>query len=289
MDLESTISTIGAYIPDELEQTIDAVGNLIPSQISFMSMVQFLLYFSAANLILGGLGRIVLGKRSSLNHSLSSAMAILFIYAATLVIYTFQPWDLEKYLSPLPFVGFYGDYIVLFPFSRTDITAWCSGTLSLIILAFLVNLLDTFLPKGKSIISWYILRFLTVLLAMVLHYAVHWAFNTYLPEVLVTYAPTILLFLLIGLLFLGAVNLILGVILAVMDPLFGAVYAFFFSNIIGKQLTKAFFSSMILGIVFYLMDRFGYSAIAVSPAALVSYGPLLAVLMALWYLLGHVL
>lgn len=289
MDFESTRSTIATYIPEELEEAVSAVGDLIPSQISLISMLQFLLYFSAANLILGGLGRIILGKRSSLNHALSSAMGILFVYAATVVVYTFQPWDLEKFLSPLPFVNFYGEYIVLFPFSQGDISAWCSSILSLIVLAFLVNLLDTFLPKGKNIVSWYFLRFLTVLLAMGLHYLVHWVSITYLPHNLVTYTPVILLFLLIGLLFLGLLNLILGIVLTVMDPLFGAVYTFFFSNIIGKQLTKAVFSSLIVGLVFYLMDIFGYTAIGISASTLLSYGPLLAVLLVLWYLLGHVL
>lgn len=289
MDLESTLSTIAAQLPEELEEAVAVLGQRIPTEISLMSMLQFLLYFAAGNLLLGVLGRVVLGKRSSLNHSLSSVMGILFVYTATVVVYTFQPWNLKDFLSPLPFVNFYGDYIVLFPFAHGDIPAWCSGALSLIILAFLVNLLDTFLPKGKSVLSWYVLRFLSVGLSMGLHYLVHWAFNTYLPDILVSYAPMILLFLLIGLLFLGVINLILSVILAVVDPFFGAVYAFFFSNIIGKQLTKAVFSSIILGVVFYLMDLFGYTAIAITASALVSYAPLLAVLLVLWYLLGHML
>lgn len=289
MDLESTLSTVSAYIPEELGDALSAVGKYIPTEISFISMLQFLLYFAAASLILGVLSRVVLGKRSSLNHSLSSSMGILFIYVATVVIYTFKPWNLASLLSPLPFVNFYGDYIVLFPFLQGDIPSICSGALSLIILAFLVNLLDTFVPKGKTIISWYLLRFVTIVLAMLLHYAVHWAFNTYLPDVLVTYAPVILLFLLIGMLLLGLLNLILGVALTVMNPIFGAIYTFFFSNIIGKQLTKAVFSSVIVCLVFFLMEYLGYSAISITASALGAYIPLLVVLLILWYLIGHVL
>ena len=289
MDLESTLATISEYIPEELDNAVTAVGQLIPAEIGVVPMLQFLLYFAAASLILGVLSRIVLGKRSSLNHSLSSSMGILFIYVMTVVVYTFKPWNLENFLSPLPFVNFYGDYIVLFAFRQWNALSYCSELLSLIILAFLVNLLDTFIPKGKSIIGWYFLRFVTVVLAMGLHYLVHWAFNTYLPDVLVTYAPTILLLLLIGMLMLGVVNLVLGIALAVMNPIFGAIYTFFFSNIIGKQLTKAVFSSLIVGIVFFLMDYFGYAAIAISAPALLAYGPLIAVLLVLWYLMGHVL
>ena len=257
MDLESTLATVSEYIPEELENAITAVGEYIPTQISFTTMLQFLLYFAAASLILGVLSRFILGKRSSLNHSLSSAMGILFIYVVTVVIYTFKPLFFAELLSPLPFVNFYGDYIVLFPFAPGDIPALCSGALSLIILAFLVNLLDTFIPKGKTIVGWYLLRLVSIVLAMGLHYVVHWAFNTYLPDVLVTYAPMILLFLLVFMLLLSVLNLVLGVALTVMNPIFGAIYTFFFSNIIGKQLTKAVFSSLIVGIIFFLLDYFG--------------------------------
>lgn len=289
MDLESTLATVSEYLPEELEDAVTAVGQLIPAQIGVVSMLQFLLYFAAASLILGVLSRIVLGKRSSLNHSLSSSMGILFIYVVTVVVYTFRPWNLDSFLSPLPFVNFYGDYIVLFAFRQWNTFSLCSELLSLLILAFLTNLMDTFIPKGKSILGWYILRFVTIGLAMALHYLVHWAFNTYLPEGIVTYAPMILLLLLIGMLMLGVVNLLLGIALAVVNPIFGAIYTFFFSNIIGKQLTKAVFSCLIVGIVFFLMDYFGYAAIAISAPALLAYGPLIAVLLILWYLIGHVL
>ena len=56
--------------------------------------------------------------------------------------------------------------------------------LSLIILAFLVNLLDTFIPRGKSILGWFCLRLITVGLSMGLHLLVHWAFNTYAPTMI---------------------------------------------------------------------------------------------------------
>ena len=289
MDLESTLATISEYIPEEIGEAVTAVGQLIPAEISVVSMLQFLLYFAAACLILGVLSRVVLGKRSSLNHALSSSMAILFIYVITVVVYTFRPWNLVSFLSPLPFVNFYGDYIVLYAFQKWNALTYCGELLSLIILAFLVNLLDTVIPKGKSIVGWYLWRFVTVVLAMGLHYLVHWAFNTYLPEGIVTYAPTILLLLLVGMLMLGVVNLVLGIALAVVNPIFGAIYTFFFSNIIGKQLTKAVFSSLIVGIVFFLTDYFGYAAIAITAPALLAYGPLLAVLLVLWYLMGHVL
>lgn len=304
MDFESTLSTIATYLPEELDQAIDKAASYIPqeltdviwhassylpSEIDMVSTAYFMLYFAAASLILGILGRIVLGKRSSLNHSLSSAMGIFFVYAATIVIYTFKPWNLEALLSPLPFVTFAGDYLIVLPITDCQIPALCTQVLSLVILAFLINLLDSFTPKGNNVISWYLMRFITVLLCMAVHLLVSWAFRTYLPEVLVTYAPTVLLLLLAFMLLSGVLNLILGLVIAVTNPFLGAMYTFFFSNVIGKQVSKAIFTSAILCVVFYLLDFFGYTVICISAVSLLTYIPLALVLLLLWYLIGHVL
>jgi hypothetical protein len=109
-------------------------------------------------------------------------MGILFIYAVTIVVYTFKPWSLELLLSPLPFVTFAGDFLILLPIFDTAFPMLCSQILSLVILSFLVNLTDSFMPKGKTVPGWYMLRFLTVILCMGLHLGVSWAFRTFLPE-----------------------------------------------------------------------------------------------------------
>ena len=208
MDLETTLATISdhipetldkvisgasAYMPRELSDVIRHASSYIPRKLDFISVAEFMLYFIAASLILSVLGRIFLGKRSSLNHSLSSVMGILFIYAATVIIYTFKPWNLEILLSPLPFVTFSEDYLILLPITDSQFPALCTEILSLVILSFLVNLVDTYLPKGNNVISWYLMRFITIALSMMLHLLVCWAFETYLPDVLVKYAPTALL------------------------------------------------------------------------------------------------
>lgn len=304
MDLDSTLSTAAAYLPQDLDQVIsDAVSyfppelrqvirhasSYIPAEVDLIASAQFMLYFAAASLILGVLSRVVLGKRSSLNHSLSSVMGILFIYAVTIVVYTFKPWNLELLLSPLPFVTFSGEYLIVLPIADTELPALCTEVLSLVILAFLVNLLDTFVPKGKTVIGWYLLRFFSVFVSMVLHLLVRWAFRTYLPELLVTYAPTVLLVLLVFMLLSGVLSLMLGLVISIANPFLGAMYTFFFSSVIGKQLSKAVFSSMILCAVVYLLEYFGYTVICITAAALTAYIPLAIVLLLLWYLIGHAL
>lgn len=261
----------------------------IPANIDIISMMKFIGVFTFGILFIGLLGRVVLGKRSSLNHSVSSAMGILFIYAMTIVIYTFDPYALSKYLAPLPFVKFSGDVLHIFTFKGAAYSEICREVLSMIILAFLVNLLDSWIPKGRKFGTWLTYRLMTVLLAMVLHYLVKWAFNAFLPGVLVTYAPTILVCILVAMLALGLANVILSLVLTVVNPIIGALYTFFFSNFIGKQISKAVFTTAILCAVVFALNYFGYAAIGISSGVLGNYVPLLAILVILWYLLGYVL
>ena len=288
-ELEAAIQTAAAYIPKEISGVIRHAASYLPAELDFVTAAQFLLYFTAASLVLGVLGRIILGKRSSLNHSLSAVMAILFVYAVTIVVYTLQPWNLQSFLSPLPFVTFSGDYLIVLPLTDTQFPALCAQILSLIILAFLVNLLDTFIPQGESLLSWLLLRLVMILSSMALHWAVCWAFRTYLPDILVTYAPMILLGVLVFMLLSGVINLIFSLLIIMTNPFMGAMYTFFFSNIVGKQITKAIFSSFLICIVFYLLEMFGFTVISITSAALLAYIPLALVMLLLWYLVGRVL
>ncbi len=304
MDLDSVISAIGEHIPADIGQAVTAVAaslpreitdtlksaaSYLPAQIDLWNTAQFILYFTAAVMITGLLGRVALGKRSSLNRSLSSAIGILFIYVLTVIVYTFRPWNLHDLLSPLPFVRFSGEYLFIMPITGTRFTALCTEVLSLIILSFVVNILDTVLPNGESFISWYLMRFLTVVFAMLLHFFVRQALHRYLPNILVTYAPTVLLVILALLLLSGVVSLILGLVISVANPFLGAMYTFFFSSVVGKQLSKAVFSSAILCVIVYVLEIFGYTVLCITAEALVAYIPMVLILLVLWYLLGHIL
>ena len=304
MDLETTLSTIAAtiphevqqvishassYIPDDLRDTIRHTASYLPSEIDFMTVAQFLLYFAAASLVLGGISRVVLGKRSSLSHALSSVMAVLFIYTVTVVIYTFQPWNLDILLSPLPFATFSDHYLIIHPITDLTFPALCTDLLSLLILTFLINLVDTLIPQGESLVGWLLLRLITVLGCFALHLLVSWAFRTYLPDALVVYAPMVLLGILLVLLGSGVISLMLGLVIAVTSPFLGAMYTFFFSNIVGKQISKSIFTGGILCGILWLMEHFGLVVILITPAALLTYIPLALVLLVLWFLIGHLL
>ncbi len=291
MQLQSYLSSLLEKIPSKIymDFPMPDLSQYIPTQMDLGSTLKFLAMFTAGFLLLGVLGRMLLGRRSGANHALSSAVGILFIYAVSVAIYAFRPWNLEDLISPLPFTAFSGEYLVLFPLRSAELNSVCFELVSMLILAFLVNLLDSLLPQGKSVLGWYFLRFVTVILAMLAHLLVRWGIASYMPGVLLEYAPMILLGVLGVMLALGVLNLLLGLVLTVANPILGGIYAFFFSNLVGRQLTRAVGTTAVLTGLVYLMEHFGITALCITQSALISCAPLLLVVLILWYLIGHVL
>ena len=271
-----------------MQFTID-LEKYLPSDINIRSVLLFVASFALAIFVISAIARLILGKQSGLNHAICSAMGILMIYAVTVIIYTFNPGNLTTFLSPLPYVSFEGDRLVIFSLLNSEIPAISAQMLSMIILAFLVNIMDNIMNSGTKIIGWLISRFISVVLAMAVHYLVLQFFETFLPGILLGYAPMILLGILLFMLLLGILKVILGVLLTAVNPIFGAIYAFFFSSLIGKQLSKAVLSTIIISIFVVALEYLGCSVIPISAAALASYVPIAGVLMLLWFLVGHVL
>lgn len=238
-------------------------------------------------LLLSVLGRFVFGKRSVLSSAISSAIGILFIFAVTVVLKS-AGVQLGQLLAPLPYVSMSNDTLVLFTFEGADYTLICSQVLSMIILSFLVNLVDGWLPKGKNIISWLFFRCLTVVIALILHLVVTGLFTSLLPEGLVTYAPTVLLALLILMLLTGALKVLVGLVLTTVNPLIAALYTFFFANVVGKQITKAVLTTALLTGLVLLLQKLGIFAISIASAALIAYIPFVVLLVILWYVVRKV-
>ena len=271
MQLQSYLSSLLEKIPTKIymDFPMPDLSQYIPTQMDLGSTLKFLAMFTAGFLLLGLLGRMLLGRRSGANHALSSAVGILFIYAVSVAIYAFQPWNLEDLISPLPFTALSGEYLVLFPLRSAELNSVCFELVSMLILAFLVNLLDSLLPQGKSVLGWYFLRFVTVILAMLAHLLVRWGIASYMPGVLLEYAPMILLGVLGVMLALGVLNLLLGLVLTVANPILGGIYAFFFSNLVGRQLTRAVGTTAVLTGLVYLMEHFGITALCITQLSLI--------------------
>lgn len=262
-----------------MEQLLLYIKNL---DLNWQSMGITAAVLTLGCLFTGALSRAVFGKRSVLFESASSAIGILFIYVLTAVIYSIGTQYIP-YTSPLPFVSITSEELSLIKISELHYTTLCSILLSMVILSFIMNITDRWLPKGKHFLVWVFWRCITVLTTMALHLIVLGLMHKYLPVGILTYAPAILLCLLAIMILTGALKIIVGVILTTVNPLIGALYTLFFANIIGRQVTKAVFTTGILTGLFYLLEKLQVAAISILPGALIAYIPYALLLLACWY------
>jgi hypothetical protein len=268
-----------------MEAIITFLQGILPEGFQIEAFLKTALILLAGIAVFGLIGRFIFGKGSVLTRSISSAIAILFIYVITIVIHSLGA-DLKFLLSPLPFIKIEGNYLGFLIYDMSQYPQICNQVLTMIILAFVANLADSWLPKGKKIFSWFFFRCLSVLIAMLLHLIVNTILTAFLPEGLLTWAPVVLLGLLVLMLALGALKLLVGLFISTVNPLLGALYTFFFANIVGKQVSKAVLTTAILAGIVAALHYLGIAAVYIASSALAVYIPFLIVLLLLWYLIG---
>lgn len=262
-------------------------------------MQGFLQYFRSldlnyTNLILSGivlflgsllfslLGKFIFGTKSTLNRAGSSAFSILFLYGFIAVLSSAGA-QFQHLIASLPYVTIENEMLTLFSFSDATFTIICGELLSMIVLSFLVNIADILLPRGKNIIIWLFTRCLSVLLALALHLISTRLLSAYLPEGIVSYAPPILLGILVIMLLTGILKIFVGIAISIVNPVIAAVYTFFFANIIGKEITKAVITTALLTALVFLLQYLGITEISIAASALWAYIPFVFILTALWY------
>lgn len=249
---------------------------------------QAVLLLTVGSLVLGCVGRYCFGKDSIVNHSVSSAIGILFVYAATVVLFSLGA-EYKNFVAPLPFISLSGDTMNIFVFEGTEFTLICEQLVKMIILAFLANLLDSILPRGENFFTWLIWRCLTIALAIAMQLGVSWLMGKYLPEGIVTYAPTVLLIILLLMMAVGIFKIFVGAAIATVNPIVGALYTFFFATYLGKAISKAVLTTIILSLLVWALNYLGVTSIGIALAGLVAYIPIMIVLLVIWYILNKVL
>jgi hypothetical protein len=267
---------------DAIVAYFDSIG------VSFDGFAKTALFLLLGSLLLSLLGRFVFGRKSVLSNAVSSAVEIVFIYLLTVIIKSAGA-EFDRFITPLPFVTMGEESLVLFSFTGAHYTTICSELLSMIILAFLVNLADSWIPDGKSVFGWLFFRCLTVAVGYLLHLVTVTLFAMFLPEGLVTYAPTVLLWILIALLLTGALKIVVGVLLSSVHPVIGGLYTFFFATILGKRITRAILTTLLLTGLVFALQYAGVSQISIVNTALIAYIPFILLLIAMWFLISRIL
>lgn len=239
-------------------------------------------------LLLGLLSRALFGNGASLSCSISSVIAIFFLYAICIVLYVFES-PIQRFLAPLPLIELTPGSITFFSFKGASFGTICTQLVNTVLLAFLVNLITQLIPKGKNIFVWFLLRILTVILAGVLHLVVVGLIGHFVPQGIAQYSAVILLILLVLMLVTGSMRLLVGAALTAVNPIIAALYTFFFATVVGKQVTRAICTTLLLSAIILILRYFDIFALSILASGLIAYLPLVIGMLIVWYILGKLL
>ena len=279
-------SVLGAdRLIDSIQSILETTNALIPATLEKSIVLSALLIVFVLGL--GLVFRLFFGRNCAVNRGISGFLEVLFIYAATVTVYTLKPWNLTQYLAPLPFAIFRGDILIVSYSACSTIPLLCSQLLSLIILCFIVHLLNFVLPRGRSFVPWLLMRAVCVVLAVGVDLAANWALNAFLPAVIAESAPVALITVLAVTLLVSLFNPLLCILFTAANPIVGLLYTFFFSNTIGKNLTRAVLSAGMVFALFYGMDYFECIVIDITPGALLRDSPFALALLGVWYVFDY--
>ena len=107
-----------------MDKINDYLQSKIPESLNVEVYLQATVVFTVAFLLIGILGRFLFGKKSTLNHAISSSISILYIYVVTIAVYSIGV-DLSFLISPLPFISMSGNTLSVFIFKGVHYTAIC--------------------------------------------------------------------------------------------------------------------------------------------------------------------
>jgi hypothetical protein len=267
---------------DYIKKILDIV---LPESFDVTAYVMHLLVAIVAIFVVAGIFRLSLGKGSIINGAIASAVAILTIYVITVLLYSFNG-KLHVLFEPLPFVTVSEDYLTIFPIFQSSPHEFFREVVNLIILAYVMNLMETWLPKGDKIGSWFSFRFFALVIAVCVHHSISLLLKHVVSESVLVLVPICLLGI-IGLAFvLGVLKMIIGGESFFVKNFLGAFHGFFFSNDMGKQLMRAMTTTIIMTTFVIVLNYLSFTTIAIAAVTFFTYFPIILIGLFLWYIIS---
>ena len=260
----------------------------LASGMDWLGIIQAVALLALAIFLIGGVFRLLFGKGSSLNCAVSASLSIMLVYLAAILIYLFLP-DLRDSLEPLPFVRIDLQRVFLIDWMQLSEEVFYPSVLKLAILALTVNLLEEFMPEGEKFLSWYLWRTVTVLTSLTAYILICGFVESLVPQLFSDWAKYVIWGFWAVILLTGLLKVLLGLILTVMNPIIGGLYALFFTNTLGRQFSKSILTTVLVMTVFQLMYRGGLMQFAFSQFSLAAYGPSCVIILIVLYLFGKFL
>ena len=265
--------------------------SLLPEGFDHFGMIKSLVYIIAIAFVIAMLIRLVHQKTSQYYHALSSAMALMFMYLVLLQVRRLLPDFIDPVLAKLPLINFNAEAetVGLYQFSIENFSRGCREFLYLFILSFCLIGLDDIIPDARNTSGWLILQFVITCVAIAIYCFLLKFLDQFVPAVLNSYAPLVLVCILLFMVLLGLLKLVLTLVLVAVNPLLGAVSAFFSSNKMGMALGKSVMCSFVLTTVCIFMRYMDFCLFRLEDLTMLVFALPLAVLGLLWVVFGHIL
>lgn len=270
------------------------MNDILPSvtqlagSIDLVSALKLALILAAAACLLGGILRLLLGRGSAIVQATGACVSLVLVYLSAVALYALLP-EIRSLIPPLPFLAVNSSAAQLEHIATAAADSISVGLLRLFILSLAVNLAESLLPNGTRVLSWYGYRMLSVAITLGGYLGFCMLTDLLLPQFFGGWAMWILLGIWGFVLLTGLLKVLLGVILVAVNPIIAALYAFFFSHLIGRQISKSILTSVLFAAVLVLCHHLGFTGILFSSFSLLSYGPACLIALLTLYLFGRML
>lgn len=265
-------------------------NGLLPEGFNPNDLISFLGFVIAVVFILGVLIRVIHQKKSKYNHALASSLALLFAYTVLMWLHGGFLTDLVKdALEVLPLIDYDGEKVKLFQFAGNDAKTICAEYLHVFILSFILIGLDDLIPDAKNGFAWILLQMFITVVTLVLYWFVVNCIDHFFPDLLNTFAPLILVAILAFMALLAILKVILGLLLVAVNPLLGAISAFFSTSPVGQAVGKAALCAVLLFAVCIYMGNHDMSSFVLADMNFIVCVLPMAVIVGLWFVVGSIL
>ena len=234
---------------------------ILPFEISISPSLKLLFIACFGILAISFLLRVIFGNHSVFVQALRATAAIIPIYSIAVLLFKIAPAQFSGAVTALPFLQIFGSTLNIISLQSVGFKQICENIVTLYILSFFANLFVSTMPQGKSFIKKLVRFVLSFVLAYVTYRITTYLLHTYLPDLLTSYGPIILLGIMVAMFISGAVGLLLGLVLATVNPILGGICTFFFSRTVGRYLTKTIITTMLFVALIGVLSQLGYGYI----------------------------
>ena len=191
-------------------------------------------------------------------QALCATAMTVSIYCIAIILFKFAPSQFSNLSTILPFLEISGNTLRILTLRSVEFKQICENIITLYILSFLSNLFVSTRSHGNSFIK----KLLRFIICLTLTYATYritvYLLHTYLPGLLSSYGSLILLGIMVTMFISGAIGLLLGLVLAAVNPFLGGICTFFFSRTIGRHLTRTIITTMLVIALITALNQFGH-------------------------------